>query len=164
MADQSETLRQGSIVDTCGTKLRINEKPRSLFPANTLKRLTSEHFPLDSTNPSFKKKHWQDVTQSRFVNRILVWTQSFPSPKLFAISKLKIPVCPECKLLVLDGNTWNYTTVCKLFLWDKNSKVKLATIVEGNPKVPFSIATTPRCRGALLLSLECSTLPLILIL
>ena len=26
-------------------------------------------------------------------------------------------------------------------------KVKLATIVEGNPKVPFSIATTPRCRG-----------------
>ena len=26
-------------------------------------------------------------------------------------------------------------------------KVNLATIVEGNPKVPFSIATTPRCRG-----------------
>ena len=27
------------------------------------------------------------------------------------------------------------------------SKVKLATIVEANPKAPFSIATTPRCRG-----------------
>ena len=27
------------------------------------------------------------------------------------------------------------------------SKVKLATIVEGNPKAPFSIATTPMCRG-----------------
>ena len=26
-------------------------------------------------------------------------------------------------------------------------KVKLATIVEGDPKVPFLIATTPRCRG-----------------
>ena len=26
-------------------------------------------------------------------------------------------------------------------------KVKLATIVEGNPKDPFSIATTPMCRG-----------------
>ena len=26
-------------------------------------------------------------------------------------------------------------------------KLKLATIVEGNPKAPFSIATTPRCRG-----------------
>ena len=30
----------------------------------------------------------------------------------------------------------------------KESKlVKLATIVEGDPKAPFSIATTPRCRG-----------------
>ena len=28
-----------------------------------------------------------------------------------------------------------------------NSKVKLTTIVEGNPKAPFLIATTPRCRG-----------------
>ena len=27
------------------------------------------------------------------------------------------------------------------------SKVKLATIVEGNPKAPFSIATTTMCRG-----------------
>ena len=27
------------------------------------------------------------------------------------------------------------------------SKVKLATIVEGDQKAPFSIATTPRCRG-----------------
>ena len=26
-------------------------------------------------------------------------------------------------------------------------KVKLATIVEGNLKAPFLIATTPRCRG-----------------
>ena len=25
--------------------------------------------------------------------------------------------------------------------------VKLATVVEGEPKAPFSIATTPRCRG-----------------
>ena len=27
------------------------------------------------------------------------------------------------------------------------SKVKLATVVEGDPKAPFSVATTPRCRG-----------------
>ena len=26
------------------------------------------------------------------------------------------------------------------------TKIKLATIVEGDPKAPFSIATTPRCR------------------
>ena len=36
------------------------------------------------------------------------------------------------------------------------------TRVEGDQKAPFSIATTPRCRGrALLLSLDCSILPLI---
>ena len=31
--------------------------------------------------------------------------------------------------------------------WRIYVKVKLATIVEGNPKAPFSIATTPMCRG-----------------
>ena len=40
-------------------------------------------------------------------------------------------------------------------------KVKLATLVEGDPKAPFSTATTLRCKGVLLLSLDCSTLPLI---
>ena len=30
---------------------------------------------------------------------------------------------------------------------NRRNKVKLATIVEGNPRAPFSIATTPRCRG-----------------
>ena len=30
--------------------------------------------------------------------------------------------------------------------------VKLATVVEGDQKAPFSIATTLRCRGVLLLS------------
>ena len=28
----------------------------------------------------------------------------------------------------------------------KKKKVKLATIVEGDSKAPFSVATTPRCR------------------
>ena len=38
----------------------------------------------------------------------------------------------------------------------------LETIVEGDPKAPFSTATTPRRRGKpLFLSLDCSTLPLI---
>ena len=41
-------------------------------------------------------------------------------------------------------------------------KVKLATAVEGDQKDPFSIATTPRCRGGCdLLSQDYSTLPLI---
>ena len=29
----------------------------------------------------------------------------------------------------------------------RSSSFSLATIVEGDPKAPFSIATTPRCRG-----------------
>ena len=37
----------------------------------------------------------------------------------------------------------------------------LATLVKGDQKAPFSIATTLRCSGALLLSLDYSTLPLI---
>ena len=37
----------------------------------------------------------------------------------------------------------------------------MRTVVDGDQKAPFSIATTPMCRGALLLSLDCSTLPLI---
>ena len=29
----------------------------------------------------------------------------------------------------------------------KKKKVKLATLIDGDPKAPFSIATTPRCMG-----------------
>ena len=43
---------------------------------------------------------------------------------------LTIKLCTYAKKIVLN-----------------KSKVKLATIVEGDPKAPFSIATTPRCRG-----------------
>ena len=34
-----------------------------------------------------------------------------------------------------------------IYIYAYICKVKLATIVEGDPKAPFSIATTPRCRG-----------------
>ena len=44
-------------------------------------------------------------------------------------------------------------------------KLKLATLVEGNPKAPFSIATTSRCRGGCNSILWIAPfLPLILIL
>ena len=39
-----------------------------------------------------------------------------------------------------------------------NLGVKLAIVVESDPKVPFSTATSPRCKEkGLLLSLDCST-------
>ena len=44
------------------------------------------------------------------------------------------------------------------------SKEKLATLVEGGPKAPISIATTPRCCRRCYSFLDCSTLPLILTL
>ena len=56
-----------------------------------------------------------------------------------------------------------------IFLLDKYfcvlrlCKVKLVTEVGGDPESPFSIATTQRCRGELPLSLDCSHLPLILV-
>ena len=33
-----------------------------------------------------------------------------------------------------------------LLSWQYLIKVKLATVVEGDPKAPFSIAATPSCR------------------
>ena len=48
------------------------------------------------------------------------------------------------------------------FIFQYIHKVKLATIVEGDPKAPFSIAYYTKVLGrALLLSLDFSTLPLI---
>ena len=57
------------------------------------------------------------------------------------------PADRAIELSVLNKNTWNDLTA---------SKVKLATVVEDDPK-----ASTPRCREALLLSLDYSPLALI---
>ena len=47
------------------------------------------------------------------------------------------------------------------YIW---SEVKLVSIVEGDPKILFSIATTPRCGRRALLSLDYSTLPYLIML
>ena len=48
---------------------------------------------------------------------------------------------------------------------DDDYKKKLASLVEGDSKATFSIATTPRCRGGCnSIPLYCSDLPLIIIL
>ena len=39
--------------------------------------------------------------------------------------------------------SWSLLNALRVYIY----KVKLATLVEGNPKAPFSIATTPKCRG-----------------
>ena len=45
-----------------------------------------------------------------------------------------------------DQNQINTDEMCHTKM-NKQVKVKLATLVEGDPKAPFSSATTPRCRG-----------------
>ena len=37
--------------------------------------------------------------------------------------------------------------VKEIEIGERIKKVELANLVEGDPKVPFSIATSPRCRG-----------------
>ena len=46
-------------------------------------------------------------------------------------------------------STWDWTQVCRTISEHETIpvKVKLATVVDGDQKAPFSIATTLRCRG-----------------
>ena len=55
-------------------------------------------------------------------------------------------------------NQTNHELTIRSFKRCKCNVVMLGAVVKGDPKAPFSIATTSR---ALLLSLDCSTLPLI---
>ena len=52
--------------------------------------------------------------------------------------------------MTLSVNTCTYWRFLRKYMYIyiySVSIVKLATGVEGDPKAPFSIATTPRCRG-----------------
>ena len=56
---------------------------------------------------------------------------------------IHIYIC-VCVCVCVYIGIYIYIRIC---IYINVSKVKLATIVEGDPKAPFSIATTPRCRG-----------------
>ena len=63
------------------------------------------------------------------------------------------------KLKAITTDVPSHMQIIQSFMIGTISKVsKLATVVEGDPKDPFSIATTPRCRGG------CYSLPLIVLL
>ena len=49
-----------------------------------------------------------------------------------------------CMYVYTHTHTHTHTHIYIYIYIYKN--VKLATVVEGNPKAPFSMATTPRCR------------------
>ena len=70
---------------------------------------------------------------------------------MIIVNKLSLVLCHDKSQLPTKRERRRYV-----------STVKLATLVEGDLKALFLIATTPRCRGrALLHSLDCSSLPLI---
>ena len=56
--------------------------------------------------------------------------------------------CRITKLFALQTVIWGYNCLLLLVPWNHIIKIKLATLVEGDPKAPFSIATIPRRRGS----------------
>ena len=64
--------------------------------------------------------------------------------KLMCISESLLSILTNsCSRLKIIGCLWKAVG----FFRKRIVKVNLATVVEGNTKAPFSIATTPRCRG-----------------
>ena len=56
----------------------------------------------------------------------------------------------DCKLFVLRIVISRYNSLLRIiirYLKPYSKKVKLANLVKGDPKAPFSIVTTLRCRG-----------------
>ena len=80
---------------------------------------------------------------------------------------VKFSIAPKVIICQLNWvESWYFLAILRIIIWmlhnlwtiDFNNLLmniislcheyyKLATIVEGDPKAPFSIATTPRCRG-----------------
>ena len=62
----------------------------------------------------------------------------------------------------IEMSTRTISGICESTQDVSKVKVKLATVVEGDPKVPFSIATIARCRGGRYsFPMDCFTLTLI---
>ena len=73
-------------------------------------------------------------------------TKNFTQLSGFIYSKSIFIICTVVWFKELLSNTNNCMVLNDYFCFYV-SKVKLAILVKGDPKVPFSIATTPRCRG-----------------
>ena len=90
-----------------------------------------------------------------------IWSldpDSFKNLKWVFSFFLSVKICQTIKISKLLMG-FRYLRFLKLWMevifFTNVSVVKLATVVKGDPKAPFSIATTPRCWGrAQLLSLD----------
>ena len=84
---------------------------------------------------SSSSSYWYIVEQTEFFNLSKVITIRERKPRI-QISNILFKTL--CRIyLMAEG----------LRIYRLKVKVKLATLVEGDTKAPFSIATTPRCRG-----------------
>ena len=92
-------------------------------------------------------QNWKFILRFRDLRIWKTFFKKNTTVQLHTISKKKFQKCSN-----QWKSFWNKCVECFrdyhwLFISVSVSKVKLATIVEGDPKAPFSIATTPRCRG-----------------
>ena len=89
---------------------------------------------------------------------VMVFLFPYLAPKLFCFLCIQLFICACIFFINYDYHyyqigivTWNHIIVYKSLVLNINTlyyiKVKLATSLEGDLKTPFSIATTPKCRG-----------------
>ena len=127
-----------------------------LLPGNSIWLLSTATFTHINFRRLFNAKtilveeyHWYYLTHSRRDNGV----HTFPnciSPNVSVIARL------EFKFAYFDAALRQFSYYAKessLYHFgnnnnnnNNNNKVKLATLVAGDPKAPFSIATIPRCR------------------
>ena len=75
------------------------------------------------------------------------WIHSIPKSVSAKWNKNSPVVVWTRVTLFISSYMFNFTTKLELTSYRFNKLVKLATVVEGDQKAPFWIATTPRCRG-----------------
>ena len=56
-------------------------------------------------------------------------------------------ISKERRIVTKIGTITQHLPFCVIYIYIYSCKVKLVTIVKGDQKAPFSIATTPRCWG-----------------
>ena len=85
------------------------------------------------------KTKWQDDNEFKRIGKIQT---RVPRKKNTHTLLMRFSIHPDwSQILETEVVFFNERFYCSI------SKVKLATLVEGYPKAPFSIATTPKCRG-----------------
>ena len=98
-------------------------------------------------------------SRDKFISDVLLWTPIYGRAKAGRPAQIYIQqLCEDtgCSPEDLsetmnDREKWRERVrdirACGTTWWWWLNKVKLATVVEGNLKAPFLIATTPKCRG-----------------